>query len=195
MKNSVAFSVPSRVLSAVAYFLALAPMLCGASACSGRTGPGLEVVDRVDIERYMGKWYSIASIPQVFTKPCAGGTTAFYTLLDNGLVKVENACYKSDGSVSGVEGRAWVVDKETNARLKVSFIPFIRIDFLAGDYWIIDLGPDYEYAVVGHPERKYGWILSRTKELPQEVLDGIVERLEDQGYDFSDFKMVDQESY
>ena len=155
----------------------------------------LEVVDYVDIERYQGKWYTIASIPQIFTKGCAGGTTATYTLLDDESVKVYNACIKSDGSIYDVEGKAWVMDKKTNAKLKVSFIPLIKVSFLAGDYWIIDLGKDYEYAVVGHPNRNYGWILSRTKQLPEDVLKDIIKRLEAKGYDFEDFEMVNQKDF
>ena len=62
-------------------------------------------------------------------------------------------------------------------KLRVSFFrPFW------GDYWIIDLGPDYEYAVVGHPGRDYLWILSRTPTIAPAVYDGILERLREQGY-------------
>jgi len=119
----------------------------------------LEVVDRVELDRYLGKWYSVASIPQFFDKDCAGGTTADYSLLDNGEISVVNACYLADGSRSEAKGRAWVADESTNARLKVSFIPIPLIRRLfAGDYWIIELGENYEYSVVGHPSRKYGWV-------------------------------------
>ena len=76
----------------------------------------------------------------------------------------------------------------------MSFLPF-GLKLAGGDYWIIDLGPNYEYAVVGHPTRKYGWILSRTKELPEDTLKGIISRLEAQGYDFSKFTMTNQKEY
>jgi len=156
----------------------------------GESAP-LRVVDRVDLERYLGTWYSIASIPQVFDRNCASGTTATYSLRPDGDVEVYNACYRKDGSLDEARGRAWVVDKETNAKLKVSFLPRgLKLNRLAGDYWIIDLGENYEFAVVGHPRRTYGWILSRTPELSEETLAGIVQRMEAQGYDFKKFEMV-----
>jgi len=87
------------------------------------------------------------------------GSKATYTLRDDGNISVLNECYDEtfDGKIRSAKGKAWVVDKETNARLKVSFFwPF------AGDYWIVDLAKNYEYAAIGHPTRKYLWILSRT---------------------------------
>ena len=99
---------------------------------------------------------------------------------DDNKLTVLNECY--DGSFSGklrsAKGKAWVVDKQSNAKLKVSFFwPF------SGDYWIIDLGKDYEYAVIGHPERKYLWILSRTPQMDGKVYQEILSRLEKQDYD------------
>ena len=91
-----------------------------------------------------------------------------------------NACRKEtlDGKLKKIEGKAWVADKATNAKLKVQFFwPFW------GAYWIIDLGQEYEYAVVGHPKRKYLWILSRSPDMSSEVYQAIVERLVKQGYD------------
>jgi len=152
----------------------------------------VKVVGKVELSRYLGKWYEIAAIPQSFQKQCAFGTTATYSLRDDGDVSVLNQCYTSEGKLSKATGRAWVNDKATNAKLKVSFIPYLKWNFLAGDYWVIDLGPNYEYAVVGHPSRTYGWILSRTPELPKDTLDGIIKRIQAQGYDFSKFKMTNQ---
>ncbi len=182
--------------AAVAALLAMVVMTYR-TAGAEKGGAGLKepsVVDSVDVERYMGKWYEIASIPVWFQKDCAGGTTATYSLRPDGDVKVLNQCYTAQGKLKEAEGRAWVVDKATMAKLKVSFLPF-GLKLFGGDYWIIDLGEDYEYAVVGHPSRGYGWVLSRTPELGQDVLEGIKERLKAQGYDFSDFKMTDQEGY
>jgi len=85
-----------------------------------------------------------------------------------------------------------VVDDTTNAKLKVSFFSLLGLWLFPGDYWIIDLGPDYQYAVVGHPSRKYGWILSRTPTVDSSTLAGIVNLLEAQGYNFADFVAIDQ---
>jgi apolipoprotein D and lipocalin family protein len=151
-------------------------------------------VSEVDVEKYMGRWYEIASIPVWFQKDCAGGTTANYELKDDGTVRVINQCFTHEGKLKKAKGRAWVVDETTNAKLKVSFLPF-GLKLFGGDYWIIDLAPDYSYAVVGHPTRKYGWILARTPDLPEHVLKNIISKMEKQGYDFKEFKMTDQKTY
>lgn len=108
------------------------------------------------------------------------GSTATYALLPDGRVEVVNRC--RDGSPGGpersVRGKARVVDPETNARLKVTFFwPF------SGDYWILGLGPQYEYAVVGTPSRKYLWILSRTPVLPEREYREAVGIAREQGFD------------
>ena len=141
--------------------------------------PELRTVPHVDLDRYVGTWYDIASFPQRFQRGCTG-TTAVYTMRSDGEIDVLNRCRK--GSLTGKEasakGRARVVDSATRSKLKVSFFrPFW------GDYWIIDLGPEYEYAVVGHPSRDYLWILSRTPTMENAVYEGILVRLREQGYD------------
>jgi apolipoprotein D and lipocalin family protein len=163
-------------------------IVCGAvtllflSAClsSGRerTSP-LQVVASVDLKRYTGDWYEIARFPHRFQEGCVG-SRATYSLRDDGMVTVLNQCY--EGSFSGklrtAKGKAWVVDEQTKAKLRVSFFwPF------SGAYWIIDLGKDYEFAVVGHPDRTYLWILSRAKTMDEKTYREILGRLEVQGYD------------
>ena len=161
-----------------------------AAPSGGRSEP--RVVENVDLNRYLGRWYEIARIPVWFQKDCACGTTAEYTLVKDGVVSVVNRCCTSDGEMKEAKGRAWVVDKKIPAQLKVSFFSLFGFWLFGGHYWIIDLDPDYRYAVVGHPKRTLGWILSRTPQLSQEVLDGIAERLEANGYSFSQFRMSDQ---
>jgi len=141
----------------------------------------LETVPHIDLNQYEGVWYEIARYPNSFQEGCVG-SRATYVLRDDGNISVLNECYDKtfDGKVRSAKGKAWVVDKETNAKLKVSFFWFF-----AGDYWIIDLGKDYEYAVIGHPKRKYLWILSRSKEMDGAVYEGILARLQDKRYDTS----------
>ncbi len=141
--------------------------------------PPLAVVESVDLQRYLGKWYEIASYPAWFQRGCTG-STAEYTLLPDGRIRVVNRCFKKrlDGSLKESKGKAEVVDNQTNAKLKVWFFwPF------KGDYWIIDLASDYSWAVVGTPSRKYLWILSRTPALDQKVIEDILSRLPAKGYD------------
>lgn len=138
----------------------------------------LETVPYVDLSRYVGQWYEIARYQHKFQEGCVG-SKATYTLRDDGKINVINECFEGSFSrkLRSTKGKAWVVDKKTNAKLKVSFFwPF------TGDYWIIDLGENYEYAVVGHPTRKYLWILSRTPEMSEKVFKAILSRLEKKNY-------------
>jgi apolipoprotein D and lipocalin family protein len=146
--------------------------------------PPLQTVERFDLNRYMGKWYEIASFPQWFQKNCVA-SRATYTLRKDGKVDVLNECHDKtlDGKLRDAKGKAWVVDSKSNAKLKVRFFwPF------SGDYWIIDLDADYQYAVVGHPKRKYLWILSRSTQMNPATYDQIIERLKKQHYDVDRLK-------
>lgn len=155
-------------------------------------GAAPQVVGEIEVEQYMGLWYAIASIPTTFELQCVQGTTAEYVLLENGRIEVTNTCYDAEGNIDRAVGRAWIPNRKEPTKLKVSFVRFLGFWLFPGAYWIIDLDPDYRYAVVGHPSYRYGWVLSRTPALPQETLDGIIERLEAQGYDFGSFRMIDQ---
>jgi apolipoprotein D and lipocalin family protein len=151
-------------------------------------------VDYVDLSRYLGTWFEIASIPQSFQKQCVGNTRAEYSVAEQGRIKVINSCEKSDKTLSTTEGRAEVVDAASNAKLRVTFVRLIGWIFLfGGDYWIIDLDPNYQYAVVGHPDNTYGWILSRNPELTHDELQNISENLILQGYDTCEFVMTPQD--
>jgi len=138
----------------------------------------LQTVPNVDLTRYVGRWYEIARYPAWFEKDCASDVTATYTALSGGKIEVLNECRQADGQVKRSKGTARVVDKRTNDKLKVTFFwPF------SGNYWIIDLAPDYSYAVVGEPDRKYLWILSRSSQLTESVYGQIVTRVRELGYD------------
>lgn len=152
----------------------------------------LATVGSVDLAKYMGTWYAVASIPTTFERGCAQGTTAYYQLLPNGRVEVTNTCYNAAGEASRVTGRAWVPDPEETSKLKVSFVRLLGLSLFAADYWIVDLAADYSYAVVGHPERTFGWILSRTPTIAEDVLAGIFARLEAMGYRKDQFVPIDQ---
>lgn len=139
--------------------------------------PPLQTVAQVDLNRYLGLWYEIGRYPNSFQKGCLG-STAMYTARPDGKIDVLNSCRDAqDGSLREAKGCAWVIDNTGNARLKVSFFwPF------RGDYWIIDLGREYEYAVVGTPNRRYLWILSRTPEMHSDILEKILQNVEKQGF-------------
>lgn len=147
-------------------------------------------VDYVDLQLYSGLWYEIAKIPNSFQDHCVYGTTAEYHIDEDGDIIVVNSCFEEDGNLDIAEGVANVVDETTNSKLEVSFVSFFGIRPFWGDYWIIGLDENYNYAIVGHPERKYGWILSRTTPLDDETLNLIIEMLENQGYKWSDFELT-----
>lgn len=148
----------------------------------------LETVAYVDVEKYMGKWYEIALFPQSFEKNCTG-TTAEYTLRNDGKVTVVNSCHLNtlNGQFKVAKGEAYIADKLTNAKLKVSFFkPFY------GDYWILDLGQNYEYAMVGAPDRQYLWFLSRTPYMKTEDFDYLKAKATNLGFDISKLQMTVQ---
>ena len=151
-------------------------ILCAAAGFCADKAP-LETVPKVELDKYLGLWYEIGRFPTWFQK-AGSSATAEYSLNKNGAIKVLNTSYFANGKTESAKGKAWVVDKNTNAKLKVSFFwPF------AGDYWVIQLGKNYEYAVVGHPGRNYLWILSRTPAMDDTVYNKTIEKLKEQGYD------------
>ena len=143
-------------------------------------------VASVDLSRYIGKWYEIGSFPLFFQRNCVGDTTAQYALEADARVSVTNRCRTASGFDEAV-GHASVVAGSANARLKVSFFwPF------TADYWVIGLDPDYRWAVVGNPNRKYLWVLSRTAELPKPLLDAALASATAQGFDLSQLRYTSQ---
>jgi apolipoprotein D and lipocalin family protein len=152
--------------------------------------PEQKTVALVDAKRYMGTWYEIARFPQKFEKDLVG-VTATYTLMPDGKVGVLNSGYKGglDGEFKTAKGKAKVVDTTTNAKLKVTFFwPFYA------DYWILELGDNYEYAMIGGPSTKYLWILSRTSQMDEKVYGSLVQKAKDRGYDISKLEKVPQKT-
>jgi len=162
--------------------------------CQGKDSGASEpaTVNFVDLHKYTGLWYEIAKIPNRFQKSCAGNTTATYKLRGDGNIDVINRCTENDGSVNEATGIAKVADPKTNSKLRVSFVRILGISLFWGDYWIIGLDSNYEYAIVGSPDRKYGWILSRTPKLSQDRLNEIFGILRREGYNPDNFVMTEQ---
>ena len=148
----------------------------------------LRVVPSVELSRYAGVWYEIARLPNSFQNKCAGDVSAEYTLLGTDRLTVTNQCRKNDGRMTKASGTAKLADKQgANSRLKVRFAPsFLSLlPFVWGDYQIIELAPDYSYALVGEPGRKYLWILSRTPQIDEGVYRMLTESAASQGFDVS----------
>ena len=129
--------------------------------------PPVRTVETVDLRRYAGDWYEVARFPNRFQRRCVSDVRARYVIRTDGRVDVLNQCRTADGTIDA-RGVARIVDTRTSAKLKVRFAP-AALSFLPlvwGDYWILGLAADYSWAVVGSPDRKYLWILSRTRDLP-----------------------------
>lgn len=158
------------------------------------------VVDKVNLDAYQGEWREIAAIPMFFQRKCVKNTYANYTLLENGKISVENRCTKDDGDEMGANGRAWPASDDTNAKLNVTFVSLFGwwLPFISGDYWIMDLQGEvetgYDTALVGSPDRKYGWILARNANLSDETLAILANTLKAKGYDTCQLKMTLQDT-
>ncbi len=139
----------------------------------------LRIVEDLDLNRYMGRWYEVARYPNMFQRGIVAVITT-YTLQDDGTIRIDNYGREGslDGEVTETQSSAVVQDKGDGAIWRVKFFPLVT-----APYWIIDLGPNYEYAVVGQPSRKYLWVLSRTPQIDEKTYRGICERLKAQGYD------------
>jgi apolipoprotein D and lipocalin family protein len=141
----------------------------------------LQTVERVDLEKYMGRWYDIASYPATFQKGCRCTTADYELAPGKKYIRVVNRCirFKNGRSkLSMIHGKAFIVEGSNNSRLKVQFFwPF------SGDYYIIGLADDYNWAIVGHPKRKYLWILCREAYMPTQTYNDILKIIREKGYD------------
>lgn len=180
MKKMSKYSVLSRI-SLLTALLSISLL----TACNEETAP-LATVAKVDLNRYVGKWYQVAFIPNRFQSMCVADTQAEYQQ-DGDQIRVINRCRTKDGSIDQANGVAKLVDESGNAKLRVSFFrPFY------GNYWILDLDPHYQWVLVGEPSRKYGWILSRTAQLDPLTQQKILEKAAILGYQTSQFQISAQ---
>ena len=150
--------------------------------------PDLKTVPKVDLQKYSGVWYEIARLPNKFQKECAGDVSAQYTLRENGQFRVVNRCREaSKPQPKEAEGVARVADEDngSNSILQVRFAPAILsfLDSVWGDYRIIALDEKYRYALVGSSDRKYLWVLSRTRTLDDHVYKRLLATAAEQGFD------------
>lgn len=151
-------------------------------------------VEKLDIDQYLGTWTEIAAIPQFFQRKCVRDTRAIYSLIEPSLIRVQNTCTRSDGGRELVEGRARRVDPDVLGKLEVTFVElFGEYRFwISGGYWVIALDPDYQWAVVGHPSRRFGWVLAREHRLSPVALAEVIGRIKSQGYDACEFVITPQ---
>ena len=157
------------------------------SACANHAP--LPTVAGVDAKRYMGDWYEIGKLPNRFQKQCVANTIANYQLVSPTEITVTNICQTPDGKTEKVIGVAHPVDGSNNTKLRVSFFrPFY------GNYWVLDLGANYEWVLVGEPSRDYAWVLSRTPQLPDAVYAQLLAKASSLGFNDKAFEKTPQTS-
>lgn len=159
------------------------------AGCTGiQSSPPLQTVASVDLVRYAGTWYEIARLPMWFQRHCID-SKAIYTIRPDGMIGVHNECVTDAGGLDQVDGIATVVDTKTNARLAVTFDNFFaRLvgPSREGNYWIVDLDPDYQTALVGTPDHRYLWLLSRSTHLDDPTYQRLVAKAQQLGFPISD---------
>lgn len=156
----------------------------------------VKTITSLDVPRYLGTWYEIAKFPNWFQKKCVGNTKAEYSLRPDGNLKVLNSCKTANGEVSDAEGTARQIGAKDSPRLEVRFAP-AWLSFLPmvwGDYWVIDLDPQYQVAAVSDPKREYLWVLSRTPQLDSRIYDDLLLRLKQQQFDVRKLELTIQKN-
>jgi apolipoprotein D and lipocalin family protein len=174
--NPVVNLLISRGIAAVVAF--------AAGLSSGRPKKAVETVPYVDLGRFAGQWFEVARLPISSERHCERDVTAYYEVTADGL-RVVNRCQRTNGRLKAAIGRARVADARTNAKLQISFAPSLLdvLPFVWADYWVVDLADDYSAALVGTPDRRHLWLLSRTSSLPGPTLATFITRAEQQGFD------------
>ena len=155
----------------------------------------VKTVEWVDLQKFQGSWHEFASIPQFFQRNCAKNTIANYSPdAEEGRIKVLNTCVRADGGLISARGQAKVFDPSTNAKLSVTFLNLgTWLYWVPGNYWILDLGPDYRYTVIGDGNRDYAWIMSRTPRMSEEDLVSAMNTLKRNGYNLCDLNITPQD--
>ena len=148
----------------------------------------LTTVKELEIEKYLGTWYEIARFDHKFERNLQG-VTATYSMREDGKIKVINQGFENslNGKMSRAEGKAKLTDEP--GKLKVSFFWIFY-----GDYFVLELEENYQWVLVGSSSDKYLWILSRTPKLEQDVINQILEKAKERGYDTSKLIWVEQKT-
>jgi apolipoprotein D and lipocalin family protein len=174
-----------RITAAIGRLLLMTALACAGVACT--SDPPLDVASNVDLSRFQGKWYEIARLPRTTQTDCHG-TTAFYKQGSDGTLAFVNQCNVggASGPLKTVSMSAKVPDQAVPAKLALD------VGGYTGDYWILEVGPNYEYAVVGHPSRLYFWILSRTPTLDPTTVQSVLDRAQSNHFDTTQIQYTPQ---
>ena len=159
--------------------------LCSFTLAAMANEGELRTIPALDVPRYMGAWFEIAKYPNRFQKKCVQDTRADYKLLANGTVQVTNRCTMDNGEVETVVGAGRQVGDARSPKLEVRFAPewLSFIPMVWGNYWVIDLDPEYQLVAVSEPKRDYLWVLARTPTVNPRAYEELIARLEKMGFD------------
>ena len=178
------------------YLVFFSACICITSfSANGQTGDvPVKTIPSLDVQRYLGTWYEIAKYPNWFQKKCVSNTKAVYSARADGTLKVLNSCKTAEGSVSEAEGTARQLGAKDSPKLEVRFAPawLSFIPMVWGDYWVIDLDPQYQVAVVSDPGREYLWILSRSPQLDKKAYEEVLQRIQAQQFDVRKLELTPQ---
>jgi len=156
----------------------------------------VKTIAALDVPRYLGTWYEIAKLPNWFQKKCVSNTKAVYTAKPDGNLRVLNSCKTATGETSEAEGLARQIGAKDSPKLEVRFAPewLSFLPLVWGDYWVIDLDPQYQVAAVSDPRREYLWVLSRTPQLDPQVYADLLQRLKQQQFDIQKLELTSQKN-
>ena len=165
-------------------------------AAAQQSDQAVKTIASLDVPRYLGTWYEIAKFPNWFQKKCISNTKAVYTAKPDGNIRVLNSCKTASGETSEAEGLARQIGAKDSPKLEVRFAP-AWLSFLPmvwGDYWVIDLDPQYQLAAVSDPSREYLWVLSRTPQLDPKAYADLLQRLQQQSFDIQKLELTSQKN-
>ena len=156
----------------------------------------VKTIATLDVPRYLGTWYEIAKFPNWFQRKCASNTKAVYSAKSDGNLRVQNSCKTVSGETTEAEGLARQIGAKDSPKLEVRFAPewLSFIPLVWGDYWVIDLDPQYQVAAVSDPRREYLWVLSRTPQLDPKVYADLLQRLKQQQFDIQKLELTTQKN-
>jgi len=157
------------------------------------TAPEVRSVPALDLQRYLGLWYEIGRLPLRFEDDAATDVTAEYSLREDGTVRVDNRCLDEHGEPTQALGQA-IPDATHPGRLRVTFLPegLRWIPFTRADYWVLKIDPEYRHSLVGTPDRRYLWLLSRTPQLDPATREAYLAEARAQGYELDGWIEADQ---
>jgi apolipoprotein D and lipocalin family protein len=190
----IMFSQPRSLLVSL---LALLFISIGASQVNAQqSDQAVKTIATLDVPRYLGTWYEIAKFPNWFQKKCVGNTKAVYSVKPDGNLKVLNSCKIASSETSEAEGAARQIGPKDSPKLEVRFAPewLSFLPLVWGDYWVIDLDPQYQVAAVSDPRREYLWVLSRTPQIDPKVYEELLQRLKRQQFDVSKLELTPQKN-